>query len=466
MAIHEECGIFGIFDPSDDAARITYFALFSLQHRGQEGAGIATSNIKKLKIIKSQGLVAQVFNEENLGLLDGEIAIGHTRYSTTGSNKKENASPILIDCEIEQFAIAHNGNITNTLELKKTLPEGVFQKTTTDSEILGQVIAYSQGDTLEKKILNAMKKVEGAYCVTILTKTTLYAFRDPHGFRPLSLAKINGSYAISSETCAFGIIGAEKIRDIEPGEVIKITRNGLKSYFSPKKKKSFCIFEFVYFSRPDSLIGGQSVYSVRERLGKALANTCPKDADLVMGVPDSGIPAAIGFSIESGVPFREGLIKNKYIGRTFINPEQVERLKTIRLKLNALRSVITGKKIVLVDDSIVRGNTMRQIVTFLKEKGAKEVHVRITCPPIINPCFFGVDFPSSDELSAHEKSKEMICEQIKADSLEFITLDDMVKATGFPKKEFCLACFNGDYPVPVRLAGNAKLSLEFAGEDA
>ena len=247
MAIHEECGIFGIFDPSDDAARITYFALFSLQHRGQESAGIATSNLKKLKIIKNQGLVAQVFSEENLNLLDGEIAIGHTRYSTTGSDKKENASPILIDSEMGQFALAHNGNITNTLELKKSLPIGTFQKSSTDSEILGQVIAHSQGETFEEKITNAMKKVEGAYCVALLTKTTLYAFRDPHGFRPLSLAKINGSYTISSETCAFGIIGAEKIRDIEPGEVIKVTKRGLESFSFPAKKKSFCIFEFVYF---------------------------------------------------------------------------------------------------------------------------------------------------------------------------------------------------------------------------
>ena len=253
MAIHEECGIFGIFDPSDDAARITYFALFSLQHRGQESAGIAISNSHKLKLIKNQGLVAQVFDEENLSLLDGHIAIGHIRYSTTGSNKKENASPILLDSEIGQFAIAHNGNITNILELKKTLPEGVFQQTSTDSEILGQIISYSQGKTLEEKVLSAMKKVEGAYCITILTKTTLYAFRDPHGFTPLSLAKINGSYAISSETCAFGIIGAEKIRDIEPGEIIKITKNGLQPFFFPAKKKSFCIFEFIYFEAPPVL---------------------------------------------------------------------------------------------------------------------------------------------------------------------------------------------------------------------
>jgi len=457
---HEECGVFGIYDPGEDVSRVPYFALYALQHRGQESAGIATYSGKKIKVIKRLGLVSQIFNEEKLNLLDGDIAIAHTRYSTTGSDDVRNASPFVIPSDLGDFAIAHNGNITNTLELKKLLPKGIHLKSTTDSEILGYLIATREGKTFEDRILEVMKHAKGAYSVTLLAKDSLYAFRDPLGFRPLSLAKINSGYAFSSETCAFGTIGARRIRDIEPGEIVRINKDGLKSFQYPSAKKSFCIFEYVYFSRPDSIINGQSVYTVRERLGGLLAKTCPKDVDLVMGVPDSGIPSAIGLSVASGVPYREGFIKNRYIGRTFINPDQVQRLKTIKLKLNALRSVITDKNVVLVDDSIVRGNTMKKIVGLLKEKGAKSVHVRITCPAIMHPCFFGVDFPSYKELAATTHDNEQIREMIGADSLEFISLSDLVAATSLPKENFCLACFNGEYPYDLNKDENSKYILE------
>ncbi len=458
--INEECGVFGIFDPGEDVARVAFFALYSLQHRGQESAGIATFCGKKIKMIKRLGLVSQIFDEEKLSLLDGDIAIAHNRYSTTGSDDVKNASPFIFESDLGEFAIAHNGNLTNTIELKALLPKNIHLTSTTDSEILGYLIANTSGTTFEERIKKVMVDIKGAYSVTLLAKDVLYAFRDPLGFRPLSLAKINSGYAVASETCTFGTIGAKRIRDIGPGEIVKINRDGIKSFKCPSKKKAFCIFEFVYFSRPDSILNGQSVYSVRENLGNLLAKYHPVKADMVIGVPDSGIPAAIGYSIESGIPYREGLIKNRYIGRTFINPDQIERLKTIGLKLNALRSVITGKDIVLVDDSIVRGNTMKKIVKLLKDKGAKKVHVRITCPPIMHPCFFGVDFPSYDELTADLNSIEEIRKIINADTLEFVSLDNLVKATNLSKNGFCLACFDGNYPCELKKNENLKLKLE------
>lgn len=458
--MHEECGVFGVFDPGEDVARLAYFSLYSLQHRGQESAGIATYSGKKIKIIKGLGLVSQVFNEEKLSLLDGDIAIAHNRYSTTGSDNVRNASPFVFNSDLGEFAVAHNGNITNALELKELLPESTSCTSTTDSEILGHLIANAKGATFEARILKIMEKVKGAYSMILLTRNALYAFRDSYGFRPLSLAKINGGYTVASETCVFGTIGAKRIRDVQPGEIIKIQKNGIKSFHFPSHKKAFCIFEFIYFSRPDSIINGRSVYTARENLGKLLAKTCPKGIDMIIGVPDSGIPAAIGFSVASRIPYREGMIKNRYIGRTFINPNQIQRLKTIELKLNALRSVISGKSIVLVDDSIVRGNTMQKIVRLLKEKGAKEVHVRISCPPIMHPCFFGVDFPSYSELVANSNTTEKIKEIIGADSLEYISIGDLVKATGLPKDGFCLACFNGSYPYNLGKDENSKLVLE------
>lgn len=458
--IHEECGVFGIYDPGEDVARLAYFALFSLQHRGQESAGIATYSGKKIKLIKRLGLVSQIFNEEAIGLLDGDMAIAHNRYSTTGSAEEKNASPFVFDSEIGEFAVAHNGNLTNTLHLKKLLPKDTNFKSSTDSEILGHLIANTPGRTFEKRIMKIMEVVEGAYSVVVLTKDAVYAFRDPLGFRPLSLAKINGGYAVASETCAFGTIGAKRLRDINPGEIVKIGKKGIESTIFPTSKKSFCIFEFIYFSRPDSIINKQSVYAVRENLGKLLARRTSVAADMVIGVPDSGIPAAIGYSIASGIPYREGLIKNRYIGRTFIDPDQVQRLRSIKLKLNALRGVMGGKDIILVDDSIVRGNTMKKIVHLLKEKGAKSVHVMITCPPILHPCFFGVDFPSYKELTANKHSIEEIRGLIGADSLQFITIEDLVEATNLPKNNFCLACLDGNYPLDVVASDDAKFLLE------
>lgn len=459
--IHEECGVFGILDSGEDAARVTYFALYSLQHRGQENAGIATANGRKIKLFKKRGLVSQVFNEENLSLLDGHLAIGHNRYSTTGSDSDKNSSPMLIKSSTGDFAIAHNGNLVNTVELKSMLAKDTKLVSTTDSEILGHLIAQHEGKTFEEKIANIMKIVKGAYSVTLITKDTLYAFRDPNGFRPLTLGKINGGYAVSSETCAFATVGAKRIRDIDPGEIVKITEEGPEFFGKPSEKKSFCMFEYIYFARPDSVINKRTVYTIRENFGKALAKTCPKDADMVIGVPDSGIPGAIGFAQGSGIPYREGLIKNRYIGRTFINPDQSQRLKSIQLKLNGLRYVLEGKKIVIVDDSIVRGNTMKKIIQLIRDKGALEVHVRITCPPIKFPCFFGVDFPTYEELTSHNHSVDEVRKSINADTLEFISIEDAVTATDLPKGEFCLACFNGEYPILIKnTEENAKFALE------
>lgn len=455
----EECGVFGVYAEGEDVARITYFALFSLQHRGQESSGIAVSDFNDIHLTKGLGLVEQVFDEISLEMLSGNIAIGHNRYSTTGSNEHRNASPIIQDSALGKFALAHNGNIVNTMELKKDLEDSFGFETTTDSEILAKLIAHDKGETFDKKIISAMKKVRGAYSITLLTKDALYVFRDPEGIRPLSIAKLNGGYAVASETCAFGTVGAKRLRDVEPGELIKISKEGMTSSRLEKKtkKSSFCIFEYIYFARPDSIILGKSVYTVRENLGKELAREFPVKADLVMRVPDSGIPAAIGYSVESGLPYREGLIKNRYIGRTFINPDQRLREIGIKLKLNALRSVITGKKIVLIDDSIVRGNTTKMIINLLREKGAREVHLRITCPPMKYPCFLGVDTATSKELIANNVSVEKIRKHINADSLGYLSLDNLVKATKLPKNDFCLACFNEDYPF--KISGEKSKSI-------
>jgi len=443
----EECGIFGAFAPEQEAARTAFFALYSLQHRGQESAGIATSDLEDIHLLKGLGLVSQVFDELALESLGGSFVIGHTRYSTTGSNHEGNASPILQDCELGQFAVAHNGNLTNTFKLKQSLIKNFDFQTTTDSEILAKAIANAEGKTFEEKIANSMKVLEGAYSVVLLTYDSIYAFRDPHGVRPLSLAKLNGSYAIASETCAFGTIGAKRIRDIEPGEIIKINKEGLFSHQFPKKKKAFCIFEYIYFARPDSIINGQSVYSTRENSGRLLAKEQPQSADVVISIPESANPAAIGYSIESGIPYREGLIKNRYINRTFISPDQRLRERGIKLKLNALRTVIEGKSVVVVDDSLVRGNTTTQIVSLLREKGAKEVHIRIASPPMTNPCYLGVDTATETELIANSKSIEEIREHIGADSLGYLSLEGLIEATNLPKDEFCLACFNKEYPI-------------------
>lgn len=459
QGLNEECGVFGVFAPKEDAARMAYFALFSLQHRGQESAGIASSDGEKLHILKGMGLVSQVFDEPALETLLGDIAIGHNRYSTTGTSSEENVSPIIKDSDLGPFALAHNGNLINSEGLKRDLDASFEFTTTTDSEIMACLIASSKKSTFEEKILDVVGKLKGAYSVTLLTKDALYAFRDPNGFRPLSLARCNKGYAVASETCAFGTVGAHRLRDIGPGEVVKITKNSIKSYKYPSTQKSFCIFEYIYFSRPDTIINKQSVYSVRENLGKALAKEHPARADMVIGVPDSGIPAAIGYSIESEVPYREGFIKNKYIGRTFIDPDQRLRERGVKLKLNALRSVITGKKIIMVDDSIVRGNTTKNIVGLLKEKGAKEVHVRITCPPIKHPCFFGVDMPTYEELIANNMKIPEIQQFAGADSLGYLSLEGLIEATGLKKDNFCLACFNGEYPLKID-GQKGKLALK------
>ncbi len=443
----EHCGVFGVFAPGEDVARITFFGLFSLQHRGQESAGIATADGEKMFLRKGMGLVSQIFDEQILSDLGGFAAIGHNRYSTSGSSRPENAAPFLEESG-KKFALAFNGNLINSLELKKEMEsQGINFYSTTDTEIIAKTISLTPGRNLTEKIKKAMTRLKGAYSMVILTKDSLYAARDPLGVRPFCLGRLDGGYVVSSESCALNTVGAKFLREIEPGEVLKVNKNGVSREKLQNKKNGFCIFEYIYFSRPDSSSNGKSIYAVREKLGKILAKEYPVKADLVIGVPDSAIPAAIGYSIESGIPYREGLIKNRYIGRTFINPDQRLREWGVKLKLHALPEVLKGKRVVLVDDSIVRGNTTGKIVKIVKDAGAKEVHVIITAPPMTHPCFLGVDTATKKELIAHRLSVPEIRDFIGADSLGYNSLEGLVRATGLPKEKFCLACFNGKYPL-------------------
>lgn len=462
------CGVFGIWSREEDVARLTYFGLQALQHRGQESAGIAVGDGKTVTTVKNLGLVTQVFEETDLKSLPGEVAIGHTRYSTTGSsNAWENAQPHMSSIGRQLIALGHNGNLVNTAQLRKHLiADGVHLSSTTDSEAIASLVGeFTQRTShIREGISETMKIIRGAYAVVLITEAALYAFRDPEGIRPLCIGKLAGDrgYVVSSETCGLDIVGAEFVREVEPGEVIKISEDGLETLDAvPAKKRALCMFEYVYFARPDSEIDGASMYQVRHNMGVCLAKEAPVEADMVMGVPDSGVPAAAGFAHQSGIPYGDGLAKNRYVGRTFIAPSQLQRELGIRLKLNPLRHQIEGKRLIVVDDSIVRGNTMRQLVKMLRDFGAKEVHMRITSPPVMWPCYYGIDIDSRDQLIAAHKSVDEIREHIGADSLAYISIDGMVEATGRRADEFCLACFNGDYPVEVNsgMAGN-KLAYE------
>lgn len=462
------CGVFGVWSPEDDVARLTYFGLQALQHRGQESAGIAVGDGKTVTTVKNLGLVTQVFEETDLKSLPGEVAIGHTRYSTTGSsNAWENAQPHMSSIGRQLIALGHNGNLVNTAQLREFLKaEGVHLTSTTDSEVIASMVGEFTKRTshIREGITETMKRIRGAYAVVLITESALYAFRDPEGIRPLCIGVLPGErgYVVSSETCGLDIVGADFVREVEPGEVIKISEDGVQTLAAvPEGKRALCMFEYVYFARPDSEIDGDSMYQARYRMGECLAREAPVEADMVMGVPDSGVPAAAGFAHESGIPFGDGLAKNRYVGRTFIAPSQTQRELGIRLKLNPLRQQVEGKRLVVVDDSIVRGNTMRQLVKMLRDFGAAEVHMRITSPPVMWPCYYGIDIDTRDQLIAAQKSIEEIREHIGADSLAYISIEGMVASTSRDADEFCLACFNGDYPVEFTSSMNGnKLAYE------
>jgi amidophosphoribosyltransferase len=469
----EACGVFGVYAPETtfDVAKLTYFGLYALQHRGQESAGIATLNKGDLYCYKEMGLVSQVFNEEILGQLPGEIAVGHTRYSTTGSSLKENAQPVVLDTRLGKLALAHNGNLVNAVELRQHLiqREASFISST-DSEMIALVIAdeVNQGKNWIQGAVSAFKLCEGAYSLAIATPDGLMGARDRNGIRPLVIGVLStedGSpqrYVLSSETCGLDIIGAEYVRDVEPGELVWITDSGVASVMWTKEAaKKLCIFEMIYFARPDSVMHDETLYSYRIRLGRQLARESFVDADLVIGVPDSGIPAAISFSRESGLAYGEGLIKNRYVGRTFIQPTQSMREAGIRMKLNTLKDALQGKRIIIVDDSIVRGTTSKKIVKTLRDAGATEVHMRISSPPVTHPCFYGIDTDNQDQLIAATKSVKEIEERIGVDTLAYLSWEGMLEATQENTNNFCSACFTGDYPVTIpEDVKRSKLMLE------
>ncbi len=449
--LHEECGVFGIYAPGSDVARSTYFGLYALQHRGQESAGMAVSHQGEVRLSKRLGLVAQAFNESDLRRLNGEIAVGHTRYSTTGSTVDENAGPMAVDSSIGTVVVAHNGNIVNAGRLYEELvTAGVEIESSTDSEVLAELIANADGKTIEEKLGNALNQCIGAYSLAVMNGEKLLAIRDPQGIRPLCLGRIDGGWVIASESCALDTVGATFVREIEPGEILSIGPTGISSrQFASSNSRAMCLFEFIYFARPDSKIQGQRLHLARQRMGAELARESGVEADVVVPLPDSAIPAAIGYSKESGIPYSEGLIKNRYIGRTFIQPDQRLRDMGVKLKFNALPEVVEGKRVILIDDSIVRGTTSRPIVNLIRDAGAREVHMRVHSPPIQWPCHLGVDMATKDELIAANMSVPEIQEHINADSLAYLSLEGLVRATAVPGDKFCNACLTGRYPVPI-----------------
>jgi amidophosphoribosyltransferase len=456
----EECGLFGVWAPGDDVARLAYFGLFAQQHRGQESAGIAVSDGTNILVYKDLGLVSQVFNEATLTTLHGDLAVGHTRYSTTGSTTWDNAQPVFKTDGSRSVALGHNGNLVNTTELAALL--GTAGAATTDSDVVTTLIsneARTEGG-LEEGAVRVLPTLRGAFSFVFMDERSIYAARDPHGVRPLSIGRLPNGFVVASETCALDIVGATLIRDVEPGELVRIDDRGLHSRrFAESPKRSLCIFEFVYLARPDSRMRGLSVYESRREMGRRLAAEHPVDADLVIAVPTTGHSAAQGYSEVSAIPYGDGLYKNNYVGRTFIQPSQALRDRGVKLKLNPLPDSIKGKRLVVVDDSIIRGTTTRQIVSALREAGATEVHIRITCPPTQWPCFYGIDMPTRQELIAADLSVEQICDYVGADSLGYLSLDAMVEAAGGEKSSFCSACFDGEYPIAIP-EGAGKYVLE------
>jgi amidophosphoribosyltransferase len=447
----EECGLFGIYAPGEDAARLTYFGLFALQHRGQESAGIAVSDGSTVRMYKDLGLVTRVFSEPILQSLQGHIAVGHTRYSTTGSSTLRNVQPLACPTLDGNIAIAHNGNLVNAHHLRTMLEkEGETFETTNDSEVILRLIARAYRGDMVEAVRAMMQQVQGAYSLAILTPTQLIGVRDPFGIRPLCIGRLRGAWVLASETCALHPIGAQFIREVAPGEIVLINEQGLHSFEGqPSQREALCMFELIYFARPDSHLYGQLLYEVRRRMGMELAKEHPAEADLVIPVPDSGVPAAVGYAQYAGIPYGEGLIKNRYAPRTFIQPDQRMRELSVRLKLTPLREIIEGKRLVVVDDSIVRGTTTRQIVKLLFDAGAREVHLRITAPPIRFPCHYGIDMATQRELVAAHHTVEDVRQQMGATTLGYLSIEGLLRASGQPRTRFCLACFNGDYPIPI-----------------
>jgi len=448
---------------------LAFFGLFALQHRGQESAGIAAANGENVVVHADMGLVTQIFREPDFYPLVGDMAIGHTRYSTSGSSELCNAQPLLVEGEHGQLAVANNGNIINALQLKEQLQDewNCTFTSTTDTEVIAQMLAHAVGATWEERVFQCMRQLEGAYSIVIQTKDTMIAARDPLGIRPLCLGKLNGGWIVASESCALDHLGAEYLREVDPGEVIIVDSNGLHTatWSGGTGRRALCVFELIYFARPDSIMDGQLVHSARQQLGAQLAKEHPVEADLVIGIPDSSTAAAVGYAQESGIPYSEGLIKNRYVGRTFIEPEQRLRDLGVRQKFNPLVEVIQGKRLVVVDDSIVRGTTTPHVVNLLRKGGAKEVHMRVCAPPIKHPCFMGVDMASREELLAANNTLEQIREIVGADSLGYLTVEGLMKVVGGTNGGFCDACFTGNYPVPIQLE-LSKFALEQTGPAA
>ncbi len=449
----DACGVFGVWAPGEDVAKLTYFGLYALQHRGQESAGIAVSNGRQILVYKDMGLVSQVFDESTLESLKGHLAVGHARYSTTGASTWHNAQPTFHPTATGSIALAHNGNLINTADLAEMITDDdhldirMPPASTNDTSVVTQLLAHHPGQTVEERAVDLLPKIQGAYSFVWMDEHTLYAARDPQGIRPLVLGRLERGWVVASETAALDIVGASFIREIEPGELIAIDEEGLRTQRFADAAPKHCLFEFVYLARPDTIMTGQRMHSVRVEIGRRLARSFPADADLVIPVPESGTPSAIGYAEESGIPYGMGLVKNSYVGRTFIQPSQTIRQLGIRLKLNPLRDVIEGKRLVVVDDSIVRGNTQRSLVRMLREAGAAEVHVRIASPPVEWPCFYGIDFATRAERIANGLTNDEICRSIDADSLGYIDLEDLVEATSVPKPDLCRACFDGVYPI-------------------
>jgi len=457
------CGIFGMFG-AKDAARLTYLGLYALQHRGEESSGIAVTNTKTIKSSRAMGLACDTIDEKVIKSLKGDIAVGHVRYSTTGSSNPRNMQPFVVHHRQGDIAIAHNGNLTNTYELRKNLENnGSIFQTTMDSEIIAHLITCSKAPDHKARVIDALLQLEGAFSLVLLVDGLMIGARDSYGFRPLCLGKLDGAYVLASETCALDLVQAKYIRDIEPGEVVFITKNKFESVKPfPVTRKASCIFELIYFARPDSNIFGTNVYETRKRLGINLARECKVRCDLVMPVPDSGLYAAVGYAKESGTPFEMGLIRNHYVGRTFIQPTQASRDFRVRVKLNPIRETLKDKKVMVIEDSIVRGTTSKARVKTLREAGAKEVHMCVSCPPIISPCFYGIDFPTKKELIAHNQTNEWIRNYIGLDSLHYLSIEGMLNAMDIPKENFCTACFTGNYPtkLPAKIS---KTMLECCG---
>ena len=453
--------MFGVFAPGHDVARFAYFGLYALQHRGQESAGIATCEGGHITTLRELGLVSQVFDEEKLHALSGDMAIGHVRYSTTGGGAWENAQPVWRS-DRREVALAHNGNLTNAVELYNELREdGLSFRGTSDSEIIAALLSSSDAETIEDAVAEVMPRLKGAYSTVAMTKRAVVAFRDPHGVRPLSLGQIDDRYVVASESCAFDIIGAKLLREVQPGELVSLTERGLEVRQAvPPGEPAFCVFEHIYFSRPDTRLEGKVLQQVRGKMGEILWREAPVDADLVISVPDSGNPAANGFARASRIPQDDGLIKNRYVARTVIQPGQELRKHGLRMKFNPLREIVSGQRVVVVDDSIVRGNTTRQIVGMLKDAGAREVHLRISAPPIRHPCHYGIDMSTREEMIAHGRTVEEIADELDADSLAYLSMEGVYEAVGTPAERHCDACFTGEYPLGDPESANGKFALE------